>query len=159
MNANTASKVPEDHFFLFKSCMAGSAYPGIELATKYVLDTIGVHYTDDPRQSSCAGFAIYTGVMPMETSLALNARNLSLASQTLNNNVLCICPSSYSNLQYMKKQITKDEELKAYTSNVLRQIGMSMDCSPSVTHASDVFRACLGRIQPWPFARCPVSEP
>ncbi len=25
---------------------------------------------------------------------------------------------------------------------------MSMDCSPSVTHASDVFRACLGRIKP-----------
>jgi NAD-dependent dihydropyrimidine dehydrogenase PreA subunit len=128
--------------------MAGSAYSGIELATKYVLDTIGAHYTDDPRQSSCAVFAVYTGVMRLETSLALNARNLSLASRTPDNNVICLCPSSYSNLQYAKKQITKDEELKAYTSSVLRQAGMSMDCSPSVTHASDVFRACLGRIKP-----------
>jgi heterodisulfide reductase subunit B len=134
-------KTPLDNFYLFKSCTAGSIYPGIEISIRYVLDSIGAHYIDDPRQSSCAGFAVYSGMMPFKTNLALNARNLSLASETADHNVLCTCPASYSNIKYCLKLLSKDEKLEAGTREVLGNIGMRYDCFSQVFNPSDVFLA------------------
>ena len=134
-------KTPVDNFYIFKSCSAGSTYPGIEVSIRYVLDKIGAHYTDDPRQSSCAGFAVYSGMMPFQTNLALNARNLSLASESVDRNVICICPASYSNIKYCLKLLSKDEKLEARTKGILENIGMSYDCSSHVFNVSDVFLA------------------
>jgi heterodisulfide reductase subunit B1 len=141
MKEKKALVTPKDNFYLFKSCTTGSLYPGIETSVKYVLDMIGTNYTDDPDQSSCGGFAIFSGMMPFETGLALNARNLSLAASTDTPNVLCICPACYSNLKNCKKLLGKDEELEARTRGVLRQIGRDYDVSPNVSQASDVMLA------------------
>jgi heterodisulfide reductase subunit B1 len=134
-------KTPLDNFYLFKSCTAGALYPGIEISIRYVLDRIGAHYIDDPRQSSCTGFAVYSGLVPFQTNLALNARNLSLAAETADRNVLCTCPASYSNIKYCQKLISKDEKLEVHTREVLENIGMQYDCSSGVFNPSDVFLA------------------
>lgn len=141
MKEKKALVTPKDRFYLFKSCTTGSLYPGVEAATKYVLDKIGAHYTDDPEQSSCGGFAVFSGMMPFETSLALNARNLSLAAGTDDPNVLCLCPACYSSLKNCKKLLGKDEELEARTRGILRQIGRDYDISPNVSQASEVYLA------------------
>ena len=40
MNENNTISPPSDHYYLFKSCTAGSVYPGIELSIRYILDTL-----------------------------------------------------------------------------------------------------------------------
>ena len=139
MSQEELSPVPLDHYYLFKSCTAGSVYPGIEISIRHILDSIGAGYTDDPRQSSCTGFTVHEGVMPLETNLALNARNLSLAAESDNPNILCTCPTSYSNLKDCKKLLSKEEKLEKQVKDVMEKVGVHYDISPEINHVSDVF--------------------
>lgn len=140
MNQDTISP-PVDNYYLFKSCTAGSVYPGIELSVKYILDVIEADYTDDPRQSSCAGFGVYTGVVPIETAMALNARNFSLAAESENPNIICTCPMSYNNLKHCQKLISKEKKLEKQFSDMLERMGRKYDRTPEVSHVSDAFLA------------------
>ena len=140
MNQDTISPL-FDNYYLFKSCTAGSVYPGIELSVKYILDVIEVAYTDDSRQSSCAGFGVYTGAVPIETAMALNARNFSLAAETENHNIACICPMSYNNLKHCQKLLSKEKKLEKQFSDMLEKMGKKYDINPEVSHISDVFLA------------------
>lgn len=140
MNQDTVS-TPFNNYYLFKSCTAGAVYPGIELSVKYILDVIEADYIDDPRQSSCAGLGVYMGVVPIETDMALNARNFSLAAETENQNILCICPMSYNNLKHCQKLISKEKKLEKQFSIMLKKMGIKYDCTPEVSHVSDAFLA------------------
>lgn len=124
--------------YLFKSCTAGTIYPGIELSTRYVLDTLELNYINDPRQSSCTGSGVHLGVVPMETNMALNARNLSLAGET-DSDVICICPMSYTNLKHCQKLISKDNKLENYIKKVMAEIDLNYNIKPDVFHVSDLF--------------------
>ncbi len=124
--------------YLFKSCTAGSIYPGIELSTRYVLDTLELNFVNDPRQSSCTGSGVHLGVVSMETNMALNARNLSLAGET-DSDVICICPMSYSNLKHCQKLISKDNKLENNYKKIMAEIGLIYDIKPDIYHVSDLF--------------------
>jgi heterodisulfide reductase subunit B1 len=127
-----------ESYYLFKSCTAGSIYPGIELSTRYLLDTMGLSFVNDPRQSSCTGSGVHLGVVPMETNMALNTRNLSLAAET-NSNIICICPMSYSNLKHCQKLISKDNRLETNYKKIMDEIGITYDIKSAVYHVSDLF--------------------
>ncbi|MTK64920.1 MAG: heterodisulfide reductase [Methanobacterium sp.] len=127
----------ESHY-LFKSCTAGSIYPGIELSTQYVLDALKLNWVNDPRQSSCTGSGVHLGVVPMETNMALNARNLSLAGET-DSEIICICPMSYTNLKHCQKLISKDNKLENNYKKIMDEIGLIYDIKPDVYHVSDLF--------------------
>lgn len=139
MSQNEVTPVPLNDYYLFKSCVAGTVYPSIELSVKYILDKIEANYTDDPKQSSCTGFGVYTGVVPLETNLALNARNLSLAADTTTKNVVCTCPSCYNNLKHCQKLLSKEKKLEKQTKEVLKQIGREYNIDSDIYHISDVF--------------------
>jgi heterodisulfide reductase subunit B len=130
--------IPND-YYLFKSCVADSLYPGIELSVKYVLDQINAGYKEDPRQSSCAGFGVYSGVVPLETNLALNARNISLASETDNTDLVCLCSSCYSNLKHCQKLLSKEKNLEKDAKVIMKKIGMDYKIDLDIRHVSDVF--------------------
>jgi heterodisulfide reductase subunit B1 len=124
--------------YLFKSCTAGSIYPGIEISTRYVLDSLELNFINDPRQSSCTGSGVNLGVVPMETNMALNARNLSLAGET-DSDVVCICPLSYTNLKHCQKLISKDNKLENNYKKIMDEIGLKYDIKSDVNHISDLF--------------------
>jgi heterodisulfide reductase subunit B len=145
---NTLQAVPKDDLYLFKSCVTCSMYPGIEKSIRYVLDRVGVSYTDDPRHSSCSGFGYHTGVVPLRTNLALNARNFSLAAASQNKNIVCTCPTSYGNLKECKEILSSDHAEMERASAALKKIGRPFDISPGVHHISEVFLARLDDIVP-----------
>ncbi len=141
MNENNTISPPSDHYYLFKSCTAGSVYPGIELSIRYILDTLKLKYVDDSRQSSCTGFGFHMGIVPMDTNMALNARNLSLAAETPQKNMICTCPMSYNNLKHCQKLISKDNKLEKRYQKILNDLGRPYDCSVEVNHVSDALFA------------------
>lgn len=145
---NSATRaIPHDNLYLFKSCVTGSLYPGIEKSIRYVFDRIGVHYTDDPRHSSCTGFGYHAGVVPLRTNLALNARNFSLVSEHGNKNIVCTCPTSYGNLKECKELLSRDASLRNDTAGILKQVGRDYCDVPEISHASDIFLARLDDIR------------
>jgi heterodisulfide reductase subunit B len=139
--------VPTDNYYLFKSCVACSIYPGIEKSIRFVLDKLGVSYTDDPRQSSCSGFGYHAGVVPLKANLALNARNFSLAAGSRDRNIVCACPTSYGNLKECKEIIAEDRSQETFVRDALAKVGRDLDMSPGVNHISEVLLARLDDIR------------
>jgi heterodisulfide reductase subunit B len=139
--------VPQNNYYLFKSCVTGSMYPGIEKSIRFVLDKIGASYTDDPCHSSCTGFGYHAGVVPLKTNLALNARNFSLAAGSPDKHIVCTCPTSYGNLKECKDIIAGDPSQMEYVSSSLKKVGRMLDVSPSIHHVSEIFLAKLDDIR------------
>lgn len=131
--------VPENDFYLFKSCVTGSVYPGIEISIRYVLDRLGTRYVDDPRHSSCSGFGYHAGVIPLGANLALNGRNFALAGESACDNIVCTCPTSYGNLKECLKLLEHDRALRAQTEEVLKLAGRAYAKPASISHISEVF--------------------
>jgi heterodisulfide reductase subunit B len=144
---NALRSVPADHYYLFKSCLTCSLYPGIEKSIRFVLDRIGASYTDDPRHSSCTGFGYHAGVVPLKANLALNARNFSLAADSTDKHIVCTCPTSYGNLKECKDIISSDESQRKFVSAALKKVGRTLDITPSIHHVSDIFLARIDDIR------------
>ncbi|MGZ4885622.1 MAG: heterodisulfide reductase-related iron-sulfur binding cluster [Halobacteriota archaeon] len=96
--------------YLFKSCVAGTFYPGIERSFRFVLNSLNVDYFDDPNHSSCTGFGVHCGVVPPEANLSLNARNLALANNSGYTNIVCTCPTSYARRSRCSPAFKKDKD-------------------------------------------------
>jgi heterodisulfide reductase subunit B len=138
---------PGKNLYLFKSCVAGSLYPGIEISIRYVLDRIDARYTDDARHSSCTGFGYHAGVIPVLTNVALNARNFSLAVESSCDSIVCSCPTSYGNLKECKEMLEAGGPLREQASKVLGEIGRGCGQVPPIMHASEVFLSRLEEIR------------
>jgi len=143
MATNARTLVIDKHperLYLFKSCVAGTFCPFIERSFRFILNLLSVDYFDDPRQSSCTGFGKYCGVMPPQTTLALNARNLALACDSGYTNVVCTCPTSYGNLKECIEEL-KDERTKNSVDAILDTIGVEYKDDLHVFHAAEVLHS------------------
>jgi heterodisulfide reductase subunit B len=129
--------------YLFKSCIAGTFYPGIERSFRFILNSLNVDYFDDPNQSSCTGFAGHCGVVPPEANLSLNARNLALAYNSGYTNVVCTCPTSYANLKECICELDK-EKTRAAINNTLKTVNYEYNAGATVYHAAEVLYAMKG---------------
>jgi heterodisulfide reductase subunit B1 len=126
--------------YLFKSCVAGTFYPGIERSFRFILNSLNVDYFDDPNQSSCTGFGEHCGVVPPEANLSLNARNLALAYNSGYTNVVCTCPTSYANLKECISELD-DEKTRAAINDVLKAVNYEYNAGITVYHAAEVLYA------------------
>ncbi|MGZ7166795.1 MAG: heterodisulfide reductase-related iron-sulfur binding cluster [Halobacteriota archaeon] len=133
---SSRAKLPE-RLYLFKSCVAGTFYPGIERSFRFILNSLNVDYFDDPSQSSCTGFGVHCGMMPPQTNLCLNARNLTLASESGYANVVCTCPTSYANLKECVNELSNASS-RATVNDVLKQVGLEYKGGVTVYHAAEV---------------------
>ncbi len=133
---SSRAKLPE-RLYLFKSCIAGTFYPGIERSFRYILNSLNIDYFDDPSQSSCTGFGVHCGMMPPQVNLSLNARNLTLARESGYTNVVCTCPTSYANLKECIDELGNPSS-RAAVNDVLKQIGLEYKGDVTVYHAAEV---------------------
>jgi heterodisulfide reductase subunit B len=147
MYGTVMKSVPKDDYYLLKSCQAGSWYPSIEMSLRYALSKIGVHYLDDPKQSSCVGCANHIGVTPMLPIVALNARNFTLASQSGKNNIICNCPTCYSNLKDCKRILDGDSMMRDRAMDAMRMAGLEYRDSITISHVSEAFLENLDLIK------------
>ncbi len=138
------AKLPE-RLYLFKSCVAGTFYPGIERSFRFILNSLNIDYFDDPSQSSCTGFGVHCGMMPPQTNLSLNARNLTLASESGYTNIVCTCPTSYANLKECQEELNNASSMAAI-NDVLQQVGLEYKNGVRVYHAAEVLYVIKERL-------------
>ena len=126
--------------YLFKSCVAGTFYPGIERSFRFILNCLNVDYFDDPNQSSCTGFGVHCGIVPPEANLGINARNLALAYNSGYTNVVCTCPTSYANLKECMNELD-DERTRTAINNVLKAVNYEYERGVTIYHSAEVLYA------------------
>jgi heterodisulfide reductase subunit B len=126
--------------YLFKSCVAGTFYPGIERSFRFILNSLNVDYFDDPNQSSCTGFGVHCGIVPPEANLSINARNLALAYNSGYTNVVCTCPTSYANLKECMNELD-DERTRATINDVLKAVSYEYVGGVTIYHSAEILYA------------------
>ena len=139
-------RIPENKIYLFHSCIGDAHYPGITTSIKYIFDRLGIDYMDDPRHSTCTGFAYYGDKIPFSTMLAVNARNFALAEEAGYPNVAPVCQTSYGVLME-SAGVLKSGIGQRVNEEILSRMNRKYKGGVNIAHVSEILWAQRGRIK------------
>lgn len=81
---------------LFRSCLISAEYPGVEAATRWLFERFGIEYTVHPGQTCCTGLGYYADLIPIDTTVALAARNACVAVEDDHPIMSYLCSTCYA---------------------------------------------------------------
>ena len=88
--------IPDGPFFYVRSCIRQTFTPGAEtMLLKILTDYLGLDVYEDPRHTCCSGIGYHTDVVPLETTMTIIARQLSLMQEDGYENLLVSCVTSF----------------------------------------------------------------
>jgi heterodisulfide reductase subunit B len=111
---------------LFRSCLISAEYPGVEAATKFLLERFDIEYTVHPEQTCCTGLGYYSDLMPFATTAAMAARNACVAVDDGHPVMTYLCSTCYA----VNKKVHRVLEVSGHreaTNRVLAGIGRRYD--------------------------------
>ncbi|MGB2728335.1 MAG: heterodisulfide reductase-related iron-sulfur binding cluster [Halobacteriota archaeon] len=139
-------RIPKNKIYLFHSCHADAHYPGITTSIKYIFDELNIDYIDDPRHSTCTGFAYYGDKISLSTMLAVNARNFALAAEAGYPNIASVCQTCYGVLTE-SAGILKSGIGKQVNEEVLSRVNRKFKGEVNIAHVSEILWAQRKRIK------------
>ena len=124
---NLATRTPDiepvtSGVLLFRSCLISTEYPGAEAATKWLFERFGIEYTVHPEQTCCTGLGYYSELVPVETSVALAARNACVAVEDGHPVMSYLCSTCYA-INKKARNILSVDAYRADTNKVLAKVG------------------------------------
>lgn len=117
---------------LFLGCIVPNRYPGIEKATKLVLDELGIDWSDLDGASCCPAPGVFRS-FDKSSWLALASRNIAL-SEGMDRDVLTVCNGCYGSLCDANHEMKHDPKLAKATNKHLEDISMKFKGTSDVRH-------------------------
>ncbi|MFZ2411490.1 MAG: CoB--CoM heterodisulfide reductase subunit B [Candidatus Methanoperedens sp.] len=105
---------------LFLGCLIPNRYPGIEKATKLVLDRLDIKWSELKEASCCPAPGVFRSFDKI-TWLSIASRNLALAEKK-NTDILTICNGCFGSLTDANNILKNDHELRNEVNSHLRKI-------------------------------------
>ncbi|MCG7848234.1 MAG: CoB--CoM heterodisulfide reductase subunit B [ANME-2 cluster archaeon] len=127
---------------LFLGCIVPNRYPGIEKATKLVLDKLGINWSDLNGASCCPAPGVFRS-FDKASWLALATRNIAL-SEAMDRDVLTVCNGCYGSLSDANHEMKNDPKLAKATNKHLAGIDMEFKGTSDVRHIVEFFYKELG---------------
>jgi len=81
---------------LFRTCLVSTEYPGVESATKWLFERLDIEFLMNPEQTCCTGLGYYTDLMPIDTTVAVAARNACVAVEAEHPVMAYMCSTCYA---------------------------------------------------------------
>lgn len=106
---------------LFLGCLIPNRYPGIEKATKLVLDKLEIKWSELKEASCCPAPGVFRSFDKI-TWLSLASRNLALAEEK-DTDLLTICNGCFSSLMDANNILKDDAAIKNEVNSHLKEIG------------------------------------
>lgn len=126
---------------LFWGCLVPNRYPGIEAATKLVLDKLGIGHSELEGASCCPAPGLFQS-FNRRAWLALAARNLSLAEEK-GDILLTVCNGCFASLYDANEQM-KDEEVRDDINRLLGEVGRKYSGDVKVRHITEFLYKDVG---------------
>ena len=145
--AEVVDKVPiDDSYFLFRSCVSSSKYPGIETSTEEVFARLGIALSDSSEQSCCGGFITFTSLAEVTASLPAVARNLSIIEES-GKTALTMCNGCHMFLTEFGHFMDHNPDITKKVNEMLGMIGREYKGSSQVLHMLEAVAALKDRIK------------
>ena len=132
--------IASDHYYYARSCIRQNFFPGSEKTFMRILqDQLGCDIFDDPTHTSCTGIGYHSDIVPLETIMAVVARQFSLMTEAGYKNLASSCITSfgvYTEILETWKEFPETEE-KA-REHLYKATGRTFEKPENVAHASDI---------------------
>jgi len=129
-------------YAFFLGCIMPMRYPGIESATRYMFDELGIDYKDLTEFSCCPAPGV-TRSFDQNTWLTLGARNLAAAEKE-GLDIITICNGCFGSLFDAAHILAHDEEKLKMVNEALKEVGMEYKGTTKVRHFADVLYRDIG---------------
>jgi heterodisulfide reductase subunit B len=129
-------------YLYYPGCSLKSSAKAYDESMRAVFRSLGVQLTEVP-DWNCCGATMYMSV-DETISLAISARNLALAEQKGNRNLLAPCSACYTVLLKTNRFLRDSPELKEKVDRILGGAGLKYDLSVEVRHPLDVLVRDIG---------------
>jgi len=126
----------------FLGCITPNRYPGIELATRRVLEEFGIEVLDMKGASCCPAPGIF-GSFDLWTWLVVAARNISIAEE-MGIDITMTCNGCYATIQEANHLLKGNNELKRKVNNVLKTVGREYKGTIRVKHVIEILDEEIG---------------
>lgn len=138
--AEYQKEIADDKYYFARSCIRQNIFPAAEnLFINILRNDIGKDIFDDERQTTCTGIAYHSGLIPMETIMAVVARQFALMNQAGYENFVVSCVTSFGIYIEMLETWKHFPETEEKTREALkRATGMTFSIPKNLVHASDV---------------------
>lgn len=117
---------------LFLGCLIPNRYPGIEKATRLVLDRLGIKWSELEGASCCPAPGVFRSFDKI-TWLTLASRNIVLAEQK-NTDILTLCNGCFSSLMDANNILKSDGVLRNEVNTHLKKINKEYRGTIEVRH-------------------------
>lgn len=133
-------EIADDRYYYARSCIRQNFFPGSEEAfLKIVGDILRKDIFDDPHQTTCSGIAYHCGILPMETTMTVVARQFSLMNEAGYKNFVPSCVTSFGIYTEMIETWTHFPETLERTKKQLKaSTGRDFELPENLVHTSDI---------------------
>ncbi len=127
---------------LFLGCLIPNRYPGIEKATKLVLDRLEIKWSELKEASCCPAPGVFRSFDRI-TWLTLASRNIALAEKK-NTDLLTICNGCFSSLMDANNILKNDSVLRNEVNSHLKKTGKTYKGTIEVRHIIEFLYKDIG---------------
>ncbi len=133
-------EIADDKYYYVRSCIRQNFFPGSERAFLNIVGKdLGRDLFDDAHHTSCTGIGYHSDILPLETTMAVVARQFAMMTAAGYENLVASCITSfglYTEVLDMWHHFPETEE-KA-RENLYKATGREFRLPSNVAHASDI---------------------
>jgi heterodisulfide reductase subunit B len=133
-------EIADNHYYFARSCIRQNFFPAAEdLFLKILKDVLGKDIYDDPKQTTCTGIAYHSGIIPLETTMTVVARQFALMNEAGYENFVCSCVTSFGIYSEILETWKHHPETLNKTKKVLKHTtGKDFEVPKNLVHTSDI---------------------
>ena len=132
--------IADNDYYYARSCIRQNFFPGSEKAFLNIVgNDLGRNIYDDPLHTSCTGIGYHADIVPLETIMAVVARQFALMTEAGYENFTSSCITSfgiYTELLSTWEEFPETEERTR--ENLYKATGREFSKPKNLAHTSDV---------------------
>ena len=133
-------EIADDHYYFARSCIRQNFFPASEtIFLKILREELGKDIFDDPEQTTCTGIAYHSGIIPLETTMTVVARQFALMTKAGYENFVCSCVTSFGiYTEVLETWRHFPEEEKKAREALYKATGLEFKIPANLVHTSDI---------------------